>query len=329
LVSVTDLEVPFDAMVRNLFMHVGHRPVDGFVLSDVHAPATGISGDEAEPVDLGDDVQEEWIVPRGAQEEITTPISDVGLHRKFAKLRSEADILQFASEWGYLGFSTPLQRPDVPGSVVLGERLFHWRREIREMHAMVALQDMLRRRSLAELDRFVTWRDSGVSIEYFVIERGDELVLEEKADWDAILDSGRTVSEDGAARIVGGDLAEIASRTREPDTFSRLDPPDPLGPTAIYISRKVNRRLRMRASPQVLPIRGGEWRLVLPTLRDLMWLQFMWELTPGSGITYCLYCGKPIQGGSQSRQYCGNTCRGSAKRDRDRAATTYRHTMDA
>jgi hypothetical protein len=316
-------------MVRNLFMHVGHKPADGFVLSDLHVPAPGISGDDAKPVDLGNDVQEEWIVPRGAQEEITTPISDVGLHRNFAKLRTADDILQFASEWGYLGVSTLLHRPDLPGSVVPGEQLHRWRKEIRDMHALVALQDMLRGRDLAELSRFVIWREGGVYMEYFVIERDDGLALDERAPWEDVLASGDSVSEGGKARLVGGNLAEIASRTREPETFARLDPLDPLGATGIYLSREVNRRLRMRASPQVLPIRGGEWRLVLPTLRDLMWLQFMWELTPGSGITYCLYCGKQIEGGSQARQYCGNTCRGSAKRDRDRAAAAYQLIVDS
>jgi predicted nucleic acid-binding Zn ribbon protein len=147
-------------LFRGEFIALGFRPVGGFEHRAIR------------PAHVNKAM--EWLIPIGAIDSLSAPLSSPELHRTFSQLGTARAITNFASTWGFLGVSTPTIWDEEPR----GEPLDYWLQEIKEMRGLVELWDLVvaarRRKRTAhdELQTRVIWgADSVASI---VVHAGAE-----------------------------------------------------------------------------------------------------------------------------------------------------------
>ena len=129
----------------------------------IMVPEQGFTIVDEIPVD-GDPFPGPWLVAQGDPRrfpEITAPLANKSLHRKFVRLRGQDEIAAFANRWGFLGHGV------VPGAELRAEPVCYWESEIERLGEVVELADTVQEartgswRARDELERRVVWDDHG------------------------------------------------------------------------------------------------------------------------------------------------------------------------
>lgn len=213
-----------------------------------------------------------------------------GLHRTFARLSTEEEMVRFASRYGRLGGQVDLILGDPArnGAAVLGEPLAWWQREIAALWRLLDIKAALERRDRWRLGELVEWRRSPLRV--------------------VVWPEGKP--KDGALHRSPSEV--LAAEYSDPDgLLARWARDDPVAPAWYYIHLMVNRRLRGHVSPAVLPYMPEGQRIVhVPdSLLAALWVLLALDLAGGVPERVCAHCGKPFTPTRRDEKYCNSRCR--------------------
>jgi hypothetical protein len=259
------------------------------------------------------------------------------LHRSFAKLATQRQILVFANSYGQLGekkeslwHSSPNRPGEWTGSNYFIEHLNTWLHEIRRMAALIALWDLVEVGNANELRHYITWgtepRRARLSYGWAIPGRGRLLPIEGQT---------LTLSKEGFRDEKGQTLTfsetniAIAEMDRASDeALAHWKDGEVIAPTRHYVVGEVNKRLRGRVNPTILAF--GENRLyfqpdsLLAALYTLLALEISGE--QGKQRIACPQCGTSFVQKRKGQRYCSTECRSLAgyhrKRKREKEQTT-------
>lgn len=255
------------------------------------------------------------------------PLTDRGIHRKFAKLKAvdPEDILRFANRYGMLGHPELAYDPtlDVQNPHP-AERLTFWTYEIHKMLCLVSLWDWARDGNRGMLDRFVIWSDSPRRVLVALGVSGDELrrdIGDRVAQEDRTFSPARWVVEEGKAKGGAGIFARLLAKEGGPGNHDALlaewDFGDVIEPARYYVQLEVNDHLHGHVSPAVRPFEGDRMIIWADCLLGAIYLSFAAEI---SGLTtvakVCPQCGGLFTGQRGHKVYCSDKCRVMASRAR-------------
>jgi len=236
------------------------------------------------------------------------PLRDcTGLFRTFSQvLPTPQGVLEFADEFGQLGGRcredvidpSPSKLPSEgqPASLLKGESLLTWVKEILPMRALVCLWDAARKAETSTLAKWIRWQDGGVIYDL-------------------------QVDEFRAAGM-------LAASDYHPQSLARFAPGDVVQPAWHLLQVELNSHLREHsAMPQLVwDQRQSELRVCLiPTsLISALWVQFAFAVGENHSYRTCASCGKWFQvgpGGDMraDAKYCSNACR--QRKFREKAAS--------
>ena len=245
-------------LVRGQFISTCISPIGGFRWAD--------------HVDVGLDFPEfdvpfvhtkgPYLVPQSSQGEPALPLAEKDLHRKFARLATDDDILTFANRWGFLGHGITSWVPSVGDngkpvrkSSVPVESVWYWRSEIPRMQGLLEIWDLVKSARLGSTDarrrlsQCVKWQGN------------DRVFIRHPAEID-VMSPSRFPS-----------FNTLLTHPRIESTLSLLEHwerGDPVEPTRYYVHNAINERLGGRGDaadgidrtshvrPHVLPYMGGD-----------------------------------------------------------------------
>ena len=304
---------PFQAMTRGPFAALLRVPEDGFGLRDglVVFDSKGDGGNIAGP----------WLIRSDSlYVRQYSPLAVSNLHRRFAGTEATAEsILAFSNEYGLLGHGLWLgDSGSNDGEMMVGESLGFWQKEIGHMARLMALWELVKRRSRRELSHLVEWTPPGKSQQvrlYLVDVDGKlrpDLAQFMRQRPDEFHDYFRR-DEDLAGRMRHRGVTVLAHEENgsDMDLLERWKHGDPIEPARYFVHREVNNRLRGHVSPAVLPFRNGEIFFFPDCLLSSLYTQFMLELSGRNRpAMLCARpgCGRYFDPAHGRQRYCDKPC---------------------
>lgn len=236
----------------------------------------------------------------------------MNLARDFARLGVDPTrpaIMAFARRYGRLGDSTMLvergRKPADGVTLILsggarewGEALTLWQSEA------------LRFRLFWE-----TWELAVVAAGKRVTTSGQvaraRLLLKERFGWhdDGAIWYRFDIS--GAGQNQNGAGVITHPSERDHDTIARSIPEGDVAAAARHwVITQVNRELRGKVHPTILPMRNAEVRFTPENLRAALYLRLALEISEGLGeMRECVGCAQPFTPSRRDQDYCGKNCR--------------------
>lgn len=212
------------ADVRDGFIFLGYAPVNGYRWDDDLRPAPGLG----QPTDLP---EAPWLVSEAIGiSQISRRYSifrEKNVLRDFAGLSPDTSaIKQFADKYGELGNSVFLYYPKKVGQpdciLWSGEPLHLWTDEIREMHILVTLWEMIQHKQVEKLKEHIIWSLDTMSVIF---------------TWKF---------PDGKQRV-----AVIASEKIRPVLFYQLEWGEVCKPALYYLSQEIEEKLGGHVNPSL------------------------------------------------------------------------------
>ena len=228
-----------------------------------------------------------------------------GLFRVLAQTaKTEEGVQSFADQFGLLGdqgISLRVRRSDQTASVMIGEPLDSWTREISELQAATEIWDLAERGEGTRLSKYYRRDPEDYSVAYW-----------------------RTGSSDSEVKLIlpnlGGHAVNSANEADDAVTVARL-----------FVQMTINRHLEGRVASRLLWHHESD----LPRLRvtpcclsSALWLQLASAVDRRSAHRRCRACGSWFEvspdAARRSRKYCTDSCRVKAHRRRKAAAAYFR-----
>ena len=305
--------LPFQSMTRGPFAALLRVPEAGFSWRDSLVVLDGKG--------VGENIAGPWLIRLGSlYARQYSPLAVPNLHRRFARTKPTAEsILAFSNEYGRLGHGLWLvESGSNDRTMVVGESLGFWQKEIERMARLMALWELVERGSQRELSHLVEWSPSGTSqqVRLYLVDvdgklrpdlaqrlrqhpgefyrdfRQDEGLAGQTKHWEV------TVL---AHEEVGSDI----------ELLERWKHGDPVEPARYFVHREVNKCLRGHVSPAVLPFRKGEIFFFPDCLLSSLYTQLMLELSGRNHpATLCARpgCGCYFEPTHGRQRYCDKRC---------------------
>ncbi len=218
------------------------------------------------------------------------PMSDLSLHRKFARLKVEDlenEALRFANKYGLLGRRIHLH-PVKSGLPVEGESLYRWRAEIEKMGVLLVIWDWIRRGDTRSLRQIVHWLSDNTGWVGFKWKG-------EKGHYELSAESEEDDDESGYGHA-GADF--LSTQYRRGDV---------IGPATGYLCEGLNFHLQ-EIRPLLVPRRSACRVAYVPSsLLDALWLMFMLEVE--GAVRSCWHCGRAFEPTRKDNVYCCGNCK--------------------
>ncbi len=232
------------------------------------------------------------------------------VHRRFAKLKTQAGILRFADKYGLLGggYTCIVRLSDElpPHAEVIrtgwasAELLGHWQYEITAMTCLLQLWDWVRDEREDQLRRYIHWRPSPGRVEMAMVITPDGSLLpySEKVAYEARLGTPYwlTIAKEGNPH--GDTLLGLWSHG------------DVIAPAFCAVARLVNGRLAGKVNPRVR-LDGGGIYFHPDSLLASLYTSFALELVGKGQRAMCAReaCGRYFIVRHKRRKYCDDDCR--------------------
>jgi hypothetical protein len=205
------------------------------------------------------------------------------LHRMFCNIADDSGILNFASNYGLLGFtrSHDIRRRDrrLSGKLLV-ESAQRWRHELSEMKRLMYLWDILKNRRYSLLAALMILEEDGIYI-----------ILNKRRDLIAAVDSDL-----GRRWILHGEQPQEAA--------------------LLYLTNYINAKIRGSIYPRVLPTYKKRVYLFPDNLLTAMWLMFLWEVIGEVRPYLCPGCNNWFDPRRSTRKTCSDRCRKRVSRGR-------------
>ena len=306
---------PFQVMTRGPFAALLRVPEDGFSWRDSLVVLDGRG--------VGENIAGPWLTRSDSlYVRQYSPLAVPNLHRRFARTEPTAEsILAFSNEYGLLGHGQMLWLGDADSNaqtMVVGESLGFWQKEIERMARLMALWELVNRESRTDLSNLVEWTPAGIPQQvrlYLVGIDGKlrpDLARRLRQGPDEFHDYFRK-DEDLAGRRKHLEVTVLANEEIGSDIelLERWKYGDPLEPARYFLHREVNKLLRGHVSPSVLPFRKGEIFFFPDCLLSSLYTHFMLELSGRNRpAMLCARpgCGRYFEPAHGRQRYCEKNC---------------------
>lgn len=294
-------------------------PESGYVFNGQLSVDPGLEPGEGH--DAGPWLVEPDDVPPDRLSRRYSPFRNMGLHRRFAQLRtSEHAIAGFASRFGLLGDALHVYDPTREGERPRkGESIQLWRREIARMRCLLDVWDMVRDRKSGPLGQLIVWNADPPNIMIWLAGTPSGLLPALAREVRREADPQKRQQLIVAAREHAGEqhayfnvqrVAHSLLGAADQELLDRWDRGDPIEPARYFVYREVNKQMEGRVSPAVLPYRRGDIFFFANGLLGAMYAMFAAELS-GRLLppTQCRGCGEYFNPNSRKQKYCEDRCR--------------------
>ena len=272
---------------------------------------------------------------------IYAPLSAPILHRRFAQLDSDSNILNFANQYGMLGQRSVMMCPAKDGKfiqgakVISGESLEQWRQASSEMGGLMAIWDLVRTYDGARKLRWIVyWTEHTVQID------GTAEYDDIKKMWGILKSPGNNIyprnhkqvdvkKEDVTWQYLNENFYSrprthlnglIASVNINNQLFSRWSRGEVLEPAKYYVIHEVNKHIQGYVNPKLLLPSDkddlpSKIYLFPGDLLTALWVLFLLEIIGVINTRQCDFCGQWREvATNRSIAYCNNACKQAAYR---------------
>lgn len=312
-------QIPFSDTTSGMLAGLWHVPIAGFRWTDEYRP-WAVNG----PFDPGDEPRDPgpWLIPVGDHARRYAPLRRRGLLEAMDRLALKPTperIQSFANRWGHLGIPESLapaqRRADgasvaTAGTMEWGESLSSWRTELYSFGDLRQLW-----RAVSVLGQRDGWGPSRV--------REAERVIADRVTWSS---SGGCLYH--SRYEAAGGWREWNEHIFHPSDRDATAVADHLAgqntneAARFYLHRRINKEMRGRVSPAVLPFLGGVIRFFPDSLLAAVWVRFAQEVAGAPGREReCESCRMPFLQRRRDQRFCSKNCQeASAYRRRTAAA---------
>lgn len=262
------------------------------------------------------------------------------LYRKFAGLKSDTEILDFANSFGLLFNTTHL---NVPSDMVehkckgtaglfLAETISLWKKEIVKMREAVRLWDLVKIRdgssSTAKLKQLIVWNGGGAQDVWYIPEGSTSSRYPQIAKKEDVLFEGlesysssqKREFKESITRLLITDDHRISAYASPAQMKQWRQNYDVVGPAMLFVLHSVNKALDRQVNVQVRPTSfTGDKAFVIEevpaNLLTAMWFQFSLEILGKRSIKQCPVCEQWFDATRNSKQiYCRSKASGCRKK---------------
>ena len=249
-----------------------------------------------------------WLVAKSNTEVPYNPLDKPDLHRKFAALRNDKELLAFADKYGLLGREVPLV-PVSGGGLIYGESLARWHTELGTMGSVLQIWDW----AVWNLASHDENPNAGKLGQIFSWQGNDKILLRmiTKLFWEK--GQPRVLPLAKSSGPKPGYRDEVLS-VHEPRLTKLVKRGEVTKLARYYVCREVNRRLRGHVSPQLLPFSEDikDVSLFPDSLLTALWGLFMREITGNVKMLRCPICERHFEVTGSRSIYCSSACRQKA-----------------
>lgn len=258
-----------------------------------------------------------WLIAKGREEIQRDPLSNLSLHREFADLRTDKDILKFAAKFGELGVPVWLENQQAienSDRYVSAERLSDWRREIAALGSLINIFDAAREDELDHLDKYFKIDHSSITLSYASGWNKCGLEYFSLAPPRGIPDYFEVPKLRHKFDLFNLRYVYVA-RVSHNDHLVSLNRNEGLHAVAKrYVYSQVGNRITSSLKPVVLSYETADIGFNINTLLAAVWFQFWQEISGRASQVRCRMCPKWIVDATKRRRYCSGRCKQKGSR---------------